>query len=46
MFVQNKVAVGRELSMDRVSKPTNYEPPRGGGMGKGERQGLAGGRGR
>ena len=24
----NKVAVGRELSMDRVSKSTNYEPPR------------------
>ena len=28
MFVQNRVAVGRELSMDRVAKPTNYEPPR------------------
>ena len=28
MFLQNKVAVGRELSMDRVAKPTNYKPPR------------------
>ena len=28
MCVQNKVAVGREFSMDRVYKPTNYELPR------------------
>ena len=28
MYVQNKVAVGGGLSMDRFAKPTNYEPPR------------------
>ena len=27
--MQNKVADGRELYMDRVAKPTNYEPPPG-----------------